>query len=267
MSDLPPPPPPHSVPPPYSSQPYSAPPPGYVAYGGPGAVQGQFSPIGGLTKWLVALMAITLGVQVISLIVQFTLRDSATDFINDSISSSTFDDKLGLYLGISVLAGLVSLGQIVLLVIWTFRLAKNHQVLGRQPQTFGPGATIAVNILGGCTLGILNFFMWRELWKASDPATPAGDSGWKQNAVTPLLAIYLAVTLASVGAAVTLGITGAFGFQTGGNSNDLAENLNDRLGIVVLSGLLTVVTSAVFLIFVRQLSARHMAATREAAPL
>lgn len=240
------------------------PPPGYVAYGGQGAVQGNFSPIRSLTKWLVALMAITLGVQAISLIVQITLRNSATDFINDSISSSTFDDKLGLYLGVTVLAGLVAITQGVLLIIWTYRLAKNNQVLGRQPQSFGPGATIAVNILGGCTLGILNYFMWREIWKASDSEVAPGDPRWKQSAVTPLLAIYLATTLGGVVAAFALGLNGAFTFQTGGNSDDLAENLTDRLGFVILSGLLTVVTAAVFLMFVRQLAARHMAATREA---
>ena len=47
-------------------------------------------------------------------------------------------------------------------------MAKNLEVLGRQERTFSPGATIAINILGGCTLGILPYFMWRELWKGSD---------------------------------------------------------------------------------------------------
>lgn len=255
MSDLPPPPPPNM-----------GPPPGYVAYGGYGAVQGTFKKIEGITKWLVVILIGTLVVQLISLLVQFTLRDSAQDLINNSISTADFDDKLGLYLGIALLAGAVSIAQAVLLIIWTFRMAKNHLVLGRQPQAFSAGATIAVNILGGCTLGILNFFMWRELWKASDPETAPGDPSWKQRVVTPLIGIYLGLSLAGIAAAISLGISGSFGpVRTTGSSSDLAENINDKLGYVALSGILSLAAAAVFIMFVRQLAARHMQATRESA--
>jgi hypothetical protein len=241
-----------------------APPPGYVQYGGYGAVQGQFRRIGGITKWLVGLMAVALAIQVISLIVQFTLRNSASDFLSDSITSSQFDDKLAVYLLVVLVAAAVSIAQIVLLVVWTFRLAKNHLLLGRQPQTFSPGATIAINILGGCTLGILNFFMWRELWKASDPETAPNDPTWKQRLVSPLIGIYLGLTLASVAAGLALGISGAVGpVRTSGSSTDLAKNLSDKLGFVVLAGLLSLASAAVFIMIVRQLAARHMQATRE----
>ena len=100
------------------------PPPGYVAYGGPGAVQGTFQRIGGLTKWLVGLLAVSLVVQLASLLVQFTLRDSATELVKKTISSSNFDDKLGLYLLVAALGAIASVAQIVILIIWTFRLAR-----------------------------------------------------------------------------------------------------------------------------------------------
>jgi hypothetical protein len=241
-----------------------APPPGYVQYGGYGAAQGRFQRIGGLTKWLVGLLATTLAIQVISFAVQFSLRNSASDFLDDTISSSQFDDKLALYLGIVLLAAGVSVAQLVLLVVWTFRLAKNHQQLDRRPQAFSPGATIAVNILGGCTLGILNFFMWRELWKAADPETAPGDPTWKQRAVSPLIGVHLGLTLASVATGLGLGISGAVGpVRTSGSSTDLAKNLSDKIGFVVLSGLMTLAAAVVFLMIVRQLAARHMQATRE----
>lgn len=252
MTDMPPPP------------PNMGPPPGYVAYGGPGAVQGTFQRIGGLTKWLVGLLAISLVVQLASLLVQFTLRDSATELVNKTISSSNFDDKLGLYLLVAALAAIASVAQIVILIIWTFRLAKNGRVMGRQPQAFSPGATIAVNILGGCTLGILNFFMWRELWKAADPDTAMGDPSWKQRAVTPLLTVYLVLTLATIAATLSLGFSGAIGpVRTAGSAEDLAKNINDKLGFIALSGVLTLCAAAVFIMFVRQLAARHMQATHE----
>lgn len=255
MSDLPPPPPPNM-----------GPPPGYVAYGGHGAVQGTFRRIGGLTKWLVGLLIAALAVQVVSLLVQFTLRDSADDFINNTISSSDFDDKLGLYVGVGLLAAVAAIAQIVILIIWTFRLAKNAQVLGRQPQSFSPGASIAVNILGGCTLGILNFFMWREIWKASDPEAAPGDPSWKQRMVSPLITVWLVLTLSGVAASISLGIASSVNpVGTTESSTDLAENINDRLPFIALSGVLTIAAAAVFIMFVRQLAARHMQATRESA--
>ena len=255
MSDMPPPPPPNMTPP-----------PGYVAYGGPGAVQGTFQRIGGLTRWLVGLLAVSFIVQLLSLIIQFTLRSSADELVNDTISSSAFDNKLGLYLGVALLAAVASIAQVVILIIWTFRMAKNGLVLGRQPQSFSPGATIAVNILGGCTLNILNFFMWRELWRASDPESAANDPSWKQRAVTPLLTTYLVLSLAGIAAGISLGVSGSFGpVRTGTSSTDLAKNISDKLPFIALSGALSLAGAAVFIMFVRQLATRHMQATRESA--
>ena len=254
MSDLPPPPPPSNL----------SPPPGYVPYGIGAAGVGNLRTTRGLAKWLVALLGISLVMQVVTLLVQFALRRSATNFIQGSISSSQFDKKLGLYLAMIALAAVAATGQLVVLIVWTFRLAKNHQVLQRQPQSFSPGATIAINILGGCTLFILNFFMWRELWRASDPDTPRG-AAYKQGPVTPLLGVYLAMTICGAVASVAIGLTGTIGpIRTGSSSTDLAKNLDGKLGFVLLAGALSMAAAAVFLVFVRQLSARHIRAIGEA---
>lgn len=254
MTDLPPPPPPSNM----------APPPGYVAYGGYGAVGGNFQKIGGLTKWLVGLMVATMASQLISLLVQLSLRNSADDFLNSSINSSDFSDDIATYGLVLLLLSAVAIAQLVVLIIWTFRMAKNHLVLGRVPQSFSAGWTIAINILGGCTLGIINYFMWRDMWKASDPETAQNDPTWKQRAVSPLVAIQLAITLAGVGTGIALGVTSFGGVGGSGSDADLASNLSDKLGFVVLSGVLSVAGAAVFVMLVRQLGARHMKATREA---
>jgi hypothetical protein len=261
MSDQLPPPPSNDIPAPYGS-----PPPGYVAYGGYGAAQGTFSRIGALTTWLVVLMGLTLAVQLVSLAVQLTLRDAASDFVDDVISAAEFDDKIALYLGVSLLVAVIGIAQLVLLIIWTFRIAKNHRVLGRQPQTFSPGATIAVNILGGCTLYIVNFFMWRELWKASDPETAPNDPSWKQRLVTPLIAVYLGVMLAATAAGIAAAGGRRIAFiDIGGSSEDFAESLDGQLVATAIGGALSVIGLGVLLMIVRQLAARHMRATREAA--
>jgi hypothetical protein len=252
MSDLPPPPPSNL-----------SPPPGYVAYGGTGAAGGHFRRTKGLAKWLVVLMAIGLLVQVALVVVQITLKDAARDFIADNLTAAQFDDKIAVLALVALLAAAAGVAQIVIMIIWAFRLAKNDQVLNRQPQSFSPGATIAVNILGGCTLGILNYFMWRELWKASDPETAAGDPSWKQRAVTPLITIYLALSLAAIAAGISGGIRQFGGIRTSNKASDLAKDLADRLAVVSLSGVLSIAAAAVFILFIRQLSARHMKAIGE----
>ena len=128
-------------------------------------------------------------------------------------------------------------------------------------------AGIAVNLLGGCTLGILNFFMWREIWKGADPDTAPGDPSWKQRAASVLPGIKLGLTLAGVAAGIGLGVANS-GFTTiriNNQSNvDLAETLEDQFALIALSGALGIAASVVFIMYVRQVAARHMKATREA---
>jgi len=260
---------PSSPPPAYGAPPppnYMAPPPGYVPYGGYGAYGlGPTQRIGGLTKWLIGLMIASLAAQAISLVLQLALRSAAQDYVNNTLTSSQFTNKAATYVLVAVLLVFVGLAQLVLLIIWTFRMAKNMRSLGRVPQTFSPGWTIAINILGGCTLGIANFFMWSEIWKGSDPDTAVGDPTWKQRSVGAVVMAYLVLTLASVAAGFGLGVGNAvFSFRSGSN-NTVATNLSDKFGLVVVVGIIQLATLVVFLQLVRQLSARHMRATKEVA--
>jgi hypothetical protein len=239
------------------------PPPGYVPYGGFGAVQGSFQPIRSLTKWLVILLGVTLVVQFAALILQLTLRGSAGDFIDGNITADSFDSKLGTYLGVALLGAAAGIAQLVILIVWTFRMAKNLVVLGREPQTFKAGLTIVVNILGGCTLGILNFFMWRELWIGSDPETAPGDPTWKRRPLGGIVVANLVLTLTSIAVGFAVGVGAGFAGLSQNNANDVAKNLTDKFAIVLASGALQLAVSVVFIMLVRQLAARHMQATRE----
>ena len=118
-------------------------------------------------------------------------------------------------------------------------------------------------ILGGCTLGIANFFMWREMWVGSDPATAPGDPEWKRKPVSPLIIGYLVLTLGSVVVGLSLGVASGFTTIRTSSSTDAAKNLADKLGVVAVTGVLQIAASVVFIMIVRQLSARHMQATRE----
>jgi hypothetical protein len=253
MSALPPPPPPGNL----------TPPPGYVAYGQTTYGQGPLQRIAPLTKWLNGLLITGLVVQVAALVAQFVIRSSAVDLVNNRITTSDFNSKFAIVAGATVLAGLVGIAELVVRCIWTFRMSKNLQVLGRSPLAFRPGITVLTNILGGCTLGIANFFMWREMWIGSDPSTAPGDPEWKRKPVAPIIIGYLVLTLSSVIVGLSLGVASGFTTIRTGSSTDAAKNLAGKLGVVAVTGVLQIVASVVFIMIVRQLSARHMQATRE----
>jgi len=240
------------------------PPPGYVAYGSPGAYGGTPSRIGGLTKALVILSIIGIVAGAAALVLQLALRDKAIDFRNGEITSSDFADKAAPYLAATGLAGVVSFAALVVQIIWTFRMAKNLRVLGRPKQSFSPGVTIAINILGGCTLGILPYFMWRELWKGSDPSAAPGDPSWKQRPVGRIVHIWFAVSLVTVIVTFGLGAAGALTRVNRGSDSTIAKQLDTQFGFVIVAGLLGIITTILFINLVRQLSARHVQATREA---
>ena len=240
-----------------------SPPPGYVAYGGPGSYGGTFQRIGGLTKALVALSIVGIVTSALSLVIQLTLRGNAVDFREGTTTIKEFADKLGPYLFVSAVTGFVGLATIVVQIIWAFRMSKNLQVLGRQSPTFSPGATIAINILGGCTLGILPYFMWRELWKGSDPESPAGDPGWKQRPIGAVVHAWLVASLLTVVVAGGLGIGNAVTRISRNSDATIAKQLDSRIGLVGAAGVLSLASAIIFLMLIRQLSSRHMRSTRE----
>ncbi len=251
---MPPPPPPGGL----------TPPPGYVAYGGNGNARGPVQLIGKLTTWVVRLLVVVLVLQALGLILQMTLRGSALEVKDGNLTLSDFDGKIGLFVAVTGISGAVGLALLVVQIIWTARMAKNLGALGRQGQSFGVGWTIAINILGGCTLGILPFFMWRELWKGSDPDSPAFDPDWKQRPNGQIVVAHLVATLTAVVVGFGLGAAGAFSIIRTNSSNDVADNLSGRFGLVIAVGIIQLAVSIIFIQLVRQLAARHMKAIGEA---
>lgn len=238
------------------------PPPGYVAYGAPGAFS-PFRNIRGITKALVILqicMAVATGLV---LLFQLLATGKANDYLDGVASRSEFEDALGPFILVSLLSGLVGIAALVLLIIWSYRIAGNLQKIGREPLTWKPGLTIVVWLLGGCTLNIINLLMLSEHWKASDPSLPPHTGAWRDRPVSPLIKVWFALGIGQIvlGAASGLRSFGGVGF--GNDTNDVAESLADRSAFVLLSGGLGVAATVVLVLIIRQLSARHVEMTRE----
>lgn len=240
-----------------------APPPGYVPYGGAGMPTGPFSRIGGVAKALVILQSISVVTGLGLLLFQVSLVQRADDFLADTISLSDFRDRLGPFIAISGLAGLVSVAALVLLIIWSYRMAQNLQRLGR-PITWKPGMTIVVWLLGGCTLQIINFLMLREHWKASDPEVAPHDPSYTSRPVSGLIVGWFVLSLGQVVLGGASGARSFGGVSVGNSTQTIAESLSDRLPLVIAAGLCSLGATAILVLIIRQLTSRHQRAIGEA---
>jgi ABC-type multidrug transport system fused ATPase/permease subunit len=258
------PPPPPGQPPGYPIPPnYSYVPPGYVPYGGGyGYPQQPTQPVGGLSRALVILLSIAAAFTVARGIALILLHSKAVDAITNPTNFGVFQDATGLYSVVTLLGGLFSLAGSVVLIIWTFRLARNVQARGRQLR-FGPGASIAINILGGCTLFILNLLMWQDLWKASDPSMPAGDQGWQRSSVSPVVGLWFVAQLLATFGGVVVGVGAAIGGIGRSTTTELADRLNGKFGWLGVISLISVLSVIAQIALVRQLGARHQKMTGE----
>jgi hypothetical protein len=186
------------------------------------------------------------------------LRDKAIDYLNRDISKTKFRDDLTPYLAAIFVAGVVLFAALVVQIIWTFGWPEPE---GARPPfaVVLPGVTIAINILGGCTLGILPYFMWRELWKGSDPTVAPGDPEWKRRPILPILHFWLAATLLTAVTSFTGGgAANAFTRVNSGSESSIAKDLDSHFGYIIAGGVFGIITTILFIVFVREVAARHM---------
>ncbi|MCU1361434.1 MAG: hypothetical protein JWN99_2723, partial [Ilumatobacteraceae bacterium] len=234
-----------------------SPPPGYVAYGDVGA-RGSFKRIGGLAKSIVILQIASVVLSVVLIAVQAALVGKANDFLDGDISRTSFRNSMQPFFTVSFVLGLVSIASVVVLIIWSYRIAGNLQNLGRAPLTWTPGKTIVVWLLGGCTLSIINFFMLREHWRGSDPEVRPGDPSWRTRPVSGLIVAWFVLAILQLVAAGASGARSFSGVNLGNSTTNLADSLSDRLPYVIVSGLLGLVAALLMIGIVRQMTARHV---------
>jgi Domain of unknown function (DUF4328) len=150
---------------------------------------------------------------------------------------------------------------IVLSMIWLYRVAANHRSLGRQ-LTWAPGWAIGGWFLPPL-LFIIPLLMLRESWKASAPDVPPGSPEWKQKGESPLIWTWFLVY--SV-VPIVLAILGASQFRNfSRDTEDLAEYFDEQQGLIIASGLVTVLAAIAWGLVVREITSRHARLSGEAA--
>lgn len=208
------------------------------------------------------LQLVSIGSGIAVLVVQVGLKSKADDFIANTITAQSFEDALAPFAAMSLIVGFTSIALLVLQILWSYRIASNLLTLGRSV-VWKRGLTIVVWLLGGCTLSIINLLMLQEHWKASDADIVPGDTSWKTRPTAPVIIGWFVVSLGQIAVGVVSGIRTFSGVNVGSNTNDVAASLSDRLGLVVASSLLGLLATAVMILVVRQLTARHTQATSQ----
>lgn len=249
-----------SLPPPPPAD-LTPPPPSYGAYGRPGAGREPFRRVRALAKAIVVLQIVSIACSAVVLALQVAVKDDADAYRAHQLTPEVFRHRLTPYFTAQLLLGTVGAATIVLLIVWTYRMAANLDVLGRQPHTWRRGWGIGVWLLQGCTFSILPYLMLRELWRGSDPEVAPGDPTWKQRPISPLLQAWFAVNLAQLVAAAGSGTFAVGSFSVGRATDKIAEATGDRLPFIVSAAVLGAASTILLIAVVGQLTARHAAAT------
>jgi Domain of unknown function (DUF4328) len=237
------------------------PPPGYAAYEPSPSAAVPLKRVGGLRTAILILLAVFAVGTVIQIVGMPGVVDSAKDLQDGLISNDEFLDDLAAY---NVSGGLTLVSQVALIVltmIWLFRIAKNHQALGRR-LTWGPGWAIGGWFLPPI-LYVIPFLMLRESWKAADPDVPPGDERWKSSSDTPLLWVWGVLYILVPVAFIVVGLRQQFGAM-GNDAEDLADFFDDRLGLLIAQSIASILAAVAWALLVRALSDRHIRLTGEA---
>jgi len=209
--------------------------------------------VGGVTTAAIVLVAVSALVAVLTVLVGQSFSDEAETYLADGMSNTDFVEEVAPYLLLTLLQGAVSIAAAVLVIIWMFRIAKNHRTL-RRVGTWGPGWAIGGWFLPPL-LYIIPTLMFRELWKASDPDVPVGGD-WKSGRTSPLVWVWF--VLYSLVPVILLFAQGGDTLGSlGGSEDQLAEQLTGSQTSVVIATAVTIAGAAAFIALARALTSRH----------
>ncbi len=256
---------PSSMPPP--PPPGLTPPPGYVAYQNAPTPTGQLKRVGGLAKWAMAATALAGVSSAISAIALAPVVDKASRFLDGSITEDEFNDAYQASQLLSTLQSAIAIAAGVFTILWMYRIATNVRIYSRRT-TFHPVFAIVGWMLPPF-LFVLPLLVLRELWKASDPATPAGDDGWRQSSVPPLLYVWFVIygiipgVLSGFVAVSTVQSLFDGGFTDTDSARISAEALESAGHFTVASGVVGLIAAVVWVVLVKKFTTRHIELTGE----
>jgi hypothetical protein len=212
---------------------------------------GRWRSLHGLSVAAAILLAIS---AVLSLLSILALRHRRTVWIANAGlrgDQTKIDDANDLAATTTGFVFLLFVAIAVLVIIWSWRAAKNLEVLGRPDPTLSPGWAI-----GGWFIPFANyvlpFLVFADLWRAGEASVPWGDRGWKRVHIgTQVIAWWIAFVASSLALGVLSGI--------GGETLDTTSEINDNANVGSVAFALLAVAAVLGAIVLRQITQRQHA--------
>ena len=239
------------------------PPPGYVAYGNTPTPLAALRRVGGLSMAVMILTAIVAIGTIATTLLTAAVTTDAEDYLSGGLSDDEFRDAIGPLNAVQLVVGLATLATFVVTIVWMYRIATNVRAFQRQT-TWSPLFAIFGWMLPPFVLYVIPFLMLRELWKASDSSNPEDPESWRSSGDNPLIWVwFLLYGIAPV--VLLLFSVGSFidGGLSSGSLESLAESLDDFGALTAVSGVITLAAAVVWILLVKQLTARHKQLTNE----
>ena len=150
----------------------------------------------GLVNAAVALhLAVALGTipQVIALL---WLHGRVDDFRDATITSQELTDATRHYFLIMSVPSLLGVANMIVLIVLLWRMARNHETIGRPATTFGPAWAIVGVLVPFVNMAVPWLFM-NEKWKGSDQAHPPMSPEWKTARGSSMVNVWWAIALSA----------------------------------------------------------------------
>lgn len=233
------------------------------------APTGQWRSTRGLATAITILLIVTAVVAVLVLLLGFAMRSALVDVstqTGDFGALSDAEDAINAFYGSFSFFFLLYAATGICFVVWMYRVAKNHELLGRPGTTFAPGFAIGGWFIPLASLVIPGMQM-AQLWQGSDPSVGRGDPAWKRVAQSPL--VWLWWILYVVGQVLFFVGISQIGQTSSGDTEvtvfDFLEDLDSvKTGVVVVAlAMASLIAAAVLgILVVRRLSERQQAASQ-----
>ena len=216
----------------------------------------------GLAKAVTVLAAVAAFGSIITALTTPAAVDSARRFRAGTISETQFLDDYAAFGLTQSLQGVGTLATAVLTIIWLYRVAKNVRIMGRAT-TWAPIWAVFGWILPPILI-VIPFLMVREMWKASNPEIRPGDERWKTeggtNPLIPTWFVLYGIVPTVLAVAATSSVFGS-GLQQ--EADGLAQALDESGTLTIVGSIVSAVAAVVWILVVRQITARHVAFTNE----
>jgi hypothetical protein len=212
---------------------------------------------------IVTLTAVAAIATVLTTILTAAVASDARSFLDGELTDDEFRDAIGPVNAVQLITGLATMAVFVVTVIWMYRIATNVRAYQRDT-LWSPLFSIFGWMLPPFVLYIIPFLVLRELWKASDPTDPNDTESWRGTGDNPFIWAWL-VLYGIAPIFLLVFSVGSFldGGLASGSLDSLADSLDDFGAFGVISAAVNVAAAVVWIVLVRQLTARHVRLTGE----